>query len=1598
MDSRLLLLAALLRGSLKPSQVASAIGSAKDCDPLLDQLTAEQREGLERELTGPGDSVATQAQALLQALRDKSLASEEILARLPSSWLADEAEMTVNRPVLNPDATIDREPPDSDGTLDPPIADVEMTIDPVQQRRVLLEPTDRHQDPYSITGFLAEGGLGKVYVAQDTQLDREVVLKQLQPTEGENDDSLNRFMREAQVTGQLEHPNIVPIYGLGWDQDDRPYYTMKYVRGQTLGDLIDDYHRKKPEGTAGRLQLRELLEAFLSVCNAVGYSHGRNVVHQDLKPDNIAMGEFGEVIVLDWGLAKLLDETQQESAGPTESILPDAGQVMGTPNYMPPEQARGDLDSVDARADIYSLGAILFYIVAGRPPRHPDPENLEQLVSQVAAGQIPALRQLAPNAPRQIDAICTHAMQHDPDHRYQEVAALSDDLRKWLADEPVSVYREPWTSTAARWARSHRTMVTTAGSMVLLALVTFTVLTATLNIERAKRLRARNDARRSQVYAEQARTLAEFSEQVAQQQRDVAHQVSLESRRQLVRQQVTSGMTLAQQRRPFEALLWFTRAYEMDKQLQADISAPQQVSLEDHQLRIHSVLARCPLPVQIWQLSRGAGQIRFSPTTNHLVTCNGHPSAPSTGPGHARVWQLNGVPLSPPLVHDESVNQLVFHHQGKLMATAAGGPTGTGSARAWQIPSGNPAGPVIRHTAPIVKVAIHPDGRLLATAAADGSARLWEIASGQPVSPQLEHDDPLSDIAFSPDGSRLVTAAGHHLQLWETETGSAIGKKISHAAPVRMCRFSIDGQTVFSATETGFFYRIDGETLASSRPWRTGNTRHRLSLLRVSPRDAVTLAAGRDGDLLVSRRASSRLSLGWTSTQAISDGRFNRQGDRLVVSSYSGETALISAKDGQLLAPPLLHPAAVLSTDIDGTNRFIATACRDGNVRIWDTALGERGQEDFSQPFNLINAAYSGDGLQLITATPEHNAIVWRRDPPIVPAFSLDHQAPIGLVVYGPGNNRIVTATTAGTVHLWNATSGDSISGLTTADMRTTKVIFRPDGGQLATLTTDRTIHIWNAADGHQLQQFGPLPGPVTAFAFHPTDSLLFTASLANTEPVISLVQAWGIQPGKTVGNPLRVKGIIRSMTMHPDGHRVLLHVRDAAGNGSHAQFWDIEKGNPVGDPFVHRDPVGGAELNTSGSLLLTSGTDGTVRLWDTTTGKTMGSPFRHTTPIRDMQFSHHGRFFATATTAGTVQLWSSTSGFPLMIPIDVGPSLVGIRFHPSDQELMILAGRTIRFIKLSGKAISPEAAALVVSAFSGHRLDMQGLPTPLGPQESSMALQQVSTSYPDLSSTPQRLLFVWNQRHGAHVPASFWESRLELITGLLEETSQAYVQYYLYMQRARVHVELEDYQAALADLQSSHRRARPDFSRGSYSLPLFQRACLAAFLGHNDIYKETYNEMIDSLDPLNPYDAPRTATANCLSPSGHGNLDLSLQLASRSVAGNPANLQSYLGFGLALHRSGNNSSSRTLVTRLLSRRPGNTHLLTALRLVRILAMIADGERDQAAAQMELSRVRIADLPALTSGRLGNNWHERLIVELLAAEVEQKLQTPPDAP
>jgi serine/threonine-protein kinase len=252
---------------------------------------------------------------------------------------------------------------------------------------------------------------------------------------------------------------------------------MRLVRGQTLGEAIAAYLAREKEGKTEPLELRRLLGAFVNVCQAVGYAHSRGVVHRDLKPDNVVLGAFGEVVLLDWGLARLVDDAttredeivpvQVDSQAPAEAT--QAGQQLGTPAYMAPEQAEGRLELIDGRTDVYGLGAILFEILSGRPP-HQGSSTAEVLRGIVHGGS-PQVRAVNPRVPAALEAICAKAMAKSPSGRYVKATQLADDVQRWLADEPVSAHAEPWSLRAGRWMRKHRTLVASTVAAMTLALV-----------------------------------------------------------------------------------------------------------------------------------------------------------------------------------------------------------------------------------------------------------------------------------------------------------------------------------------------------------------------------------------------------------------------------------------------------------------------------------------------------------------------------------------------------------------------------------------------------------------------------------------------------------------------------------------------------------------------------------------------------------------------------------------------------------------------------------------------------------------------------------------------------------------------------------------------------------------------------------------------------------------------------------------------------------------------------------------------------------------------------------------------------------------------
>ncbi len=400
--------------------------------------------------------------------------------------------------------------------LDDP--DVRRSLTPPPAGHVLVHTTDyapQARERYTLSRLHATGGIGRVWLARDASLGRDVALKELRPERAGQPAVWGRFLREAQVTGQLEHPGIVPVYELGRRPDDQaPFYTMRFVRGRTLAEAARAYHERRQRREAGPLELRELLTALVGVCNAVAYAHSRGVLHRDLKPQNVVLGDYGEVMVLDWGLAKLAGEPDGDADPVTveaDGGLPDdrtvAGQVLGTPAYMAPEQAEGRPDLLDARTDVYGLGAVLYEILTGRPP-FAGPDTTAVLRRVVHEPPAPP-RSAVPATPPALEAVCLKALAKRPADRYGSAKELARDVECWLADEPVGAYPEPWPQRAGRWTRRHRTAV--AAAVAVLAVGAAALAVGNLLLNRAN-VAIENQRRE----AEEQRRLAEEQRKAAQ--------------------------------------------------------------------------------------------------------------------------------------------------------------------------------------------------------------------------------------------------------------------------------------------------------------------------------------------------------------------------------------------------------------------------------------------------------------------------------------------------------------------------------------------------------------------------------------------------------------------------------------------------------------------------------------------------------------------------------------------------------------------------------------------------------------------------------------------------------------------------------------------------------------------------------------------------------------------------------------------------------------------------------------------------------------------------------------------------------------------------
>jgi eukaryotic-like serine/threonine-protein kinase len=435
----------------------------------------------------------------------------------------------------------------------------------VKQAVSSTPPIPTHVSRFHILRPHARGGLGEVFIARDEELNREVALKEIQPQFASQSEYWSRFVLEAEITGSLEHPGIVPVYGLGSYPDGRPYYAMRFIQGDSLQEAICRFHDKDTGWRDQRersLALRELLGRFVDVCQAIAYAHSRGVLHRDLKPGNVMLGKYGETLVVDWGLAKSLttftgtEPAAVSGSGPTQANVPEAaptlapqalanstpaalaetgifpapvfekpltprvstsgamatqmGQALGTPAYMSPEQAAGQLDKLAPPSDVYSLGATLYHLLTGRPPFQE--RDLTALLNHVQRGKFPRPRAIKSTVAPGLEAICLKAMALRPDDRYASALDLASEVERWLADEPVNAYREPWTMRTRRWLGRHRVATTSAAVAAVMAIagLGIVLLVTKASAERERSLREEETA--AKVQATQNLDLARAAE------------------------------------------------------------------------------------------------------------------------------------------------------------------------------------------------------------------------------------------------------------------------------------------------------------------------------------------------------------------------------------------------------------------------------------------------------------------------------------------------------------------------------------------------------------------------------------------------------------------------------------------------------------------------------------------------------------------------------------------------------------------------------------------------------------------------------------------------------------------------------------------------------------------------------------------------------------------------------------------------------------------------------------------------------------------------------------------------------------------------------
>jgi WD40 repeat protein/tRNA A-37 threonylcarbamoyl transferase component Bud32 len=1010
-------------------------------------------------------------------------------------------------------------------------SETEVPAGPVET--AAAEAQDRCVGDYDLLERIGQGGMGIIYKARQRSLQRLVALKMIRSDRLASPADHLRFRSEAEAVASLDHPHIVPIYEVG-THNGQPFFSMKLIEGGSLAERLPAL-AADPRAGAGLLA---------TVARAVHYAHQRGLLHRDLKPANILLDEQGRPHVSDFGLAKRLGPK------PGEESLTEQGAIVGTPNYMAPEQA-ASRGGVSTATDVHSLGAILYELLTGRPPFSAD-SPLETLRLLLERDPAPP-RSVNRHVDRDLETVCLKCLQKEPHQRYRSAEALADDLERWLRGEPIRARPVSRRERLLKWAR-RRPHLAALATLLVVALVGGFVGVCW-------------QWQRAESEGQKAADVAKVERRTA-----YAYAIPLAHAQWLAGNAGAAEQTLQNADASLRGWEWHY--------LRRLFRARQLATLEGHQ---HGVLAVAFSP-DGWHVASGdeAGVVKVwdRRTERELLTLANH-----TGPVSAVAFSPDGTYLASGgadgavRVGDATTGQALTTfraHAGGVtglafdpIPPAAKGPAagerrpawrlasmGEGTRlhaelKIWEATSGRVLGGWSREHL-LTAVAYSPDGKYLATAGLDGEVTGWDAVTLQPdrafhtykrVNVQVFPFP--NSVSFSADGSWVATAGSDGLvRVWDTATAQQSFSTLTanKAAIYGLAFAGPDGRILAAATADN-----------TIQAWFTKSRMHAFSL-RGHTRPVKAVASSPDGRCLVSASLDRTVKL-WDISQ--------RDDDLTLRLPNQGVTRIALAPDGARLA----------------------SATRDRALRLWDVASGKTVFVLRTLPETVLDLAFSPDGGQLACAGADGTVRLRDAAAGAEVAALEGHAGPVHAVAFRPDGATLASAGADGTVRLWEMPSGRASFILHTA-APVNAVAFSPEGDRLAAACDDGVVRLWDASTGREGQALSKVGGPAYAVAFSPDGQKLAAACRDEA------IRIWDATTGKLVRTLHGHAGAVRGLAYGP-GERLA-----SAGDDRVVRVWD-----PAGHELLaltgHSKTLHAVAFSRDGRRLASASDDGTIKIWD---------------------------------------------------------------------------------------------------------------------------------------------------------------------------------------------------------------------------------------------------------------------------------------------------------------------------------------------------------------------------------------------------------------